>query len=584
MSRPPGSAVVLRGDAAHLPLPDESADLIITSPPFWQLRSYTDGGRHYDGQIGSEATPQEYIAALLRCTREWVRVLKPSGSLFIELGDVYGRGRNPAADYAGVRRGTSKPGEASEWTNATAAWLAAVLDCEGSVSGRIFTNTSGGESFVVWMRVCMMDREVVDRIYEIAGVGRVFRDSRGAWTWHVASQAARYVLERIWPWLVIKKRRALTAIELCRHVEDRAATGLRTLTPADLAYRRMLVTAIRDWNGHPARRNDYQPPVPAKIYLPDNLTTTADKCLLDLPARYSIACVDQLGLIKRANIVWHYVNGLPESVTDRVRAAHSMVFHFTKQARYYSAVDEIREEHAPVSVGRARRAYNAGDLFSVSTPNTLNPEQFCNPLGKLPGSVWAIPSAPLVVPERVAHARCCGGRARPGCEDGLDHYAAFPPALVKPIVLGWSPPGVCVACGEGRRPVTSMQKVNGTPRRTGVGSGRGSDDDNVRGFNAPGDTRASVLATITGYACACPVPDAPTAPAVVVDPCGGTGTTSLVAAVLGRIGVTVDRSMSYCELATWRTRDPGERARALGVPKPPPVPEGQISLFDGEPA
>lgn len=37
----------------------------------------------------------------------------------------------------------------------------------------------------------------------------------------------------------------------------------------------------------------------------------------------------------------------------------------------------------------------------------------------------------------------------------------------------------------------------------------------------------------------------------------------------------------YCRLAAWRTRDPGERARALGVPKPPPIPEGQGSLFDG---
>ena len=36
----------------------------------------------------------------------------------------------------------------------------------------------------------------------------------------------------------------------------------------------------------------------------------------------------------------------------------------------------------------------------------------------------------------------------------------------------------------------------------------------------------------------------------------------------------------YCRLARWRTRDPAERARALGVPKPLPVPEGQRSLFD----
>lgn len=89
MSSPLGTATVLRGDARSLPLPDASVDLIVTSPPYWALRSYTDGGEHYDGQIGSEPTPSEYIAALLDCTREWMRVLKPSGSIFVNLGDKY---------------------------------------------------------------------------------------------------------------------------------------------------------------------------------------------------------------------------------------------------------------------------------------------------------------------------------------------------------------------------------------------------------------------------------------------------------------------------------------------------------------
>ena len=48
----------------------------------------------------------------------------------------------------------------------------------------------------------------------------------------------------------------------------------------------------------------------------------------------------------------------------------------------------------------------------------------------------------------------------------------------------------------------------------------------------------------------------------------------------GRTGITIDRSADYCRLATWRVNDPGERARALGVPKPPPVPDGQASLFE----
>ena len=47
----------------------------------------------------------------------------------------------------------------------------------------------------------------------------------------------------------------------------------------------------------------------------------------------------------------------------------------------------------------------------------------------------------------------------------------------------------------------------------------------------------------------------------------------------GRIGVSIDRSADYTRLARWRTTDPGERAKALQVPKPPPVPDGMEALF-----
>ena len=57
-------AAVIRHDARALPLPDETVDLLVTSPPYFALRSYRDDDGHYDGQIGSEATPTDFLDAL----------------------------------------------------------------------------------------------------------------------------------------------------------------------------------------------------------------------------------------------------------------------------------------------------------------------------------------------------------------------------------------------------------------------------------------------------------------------------------------------------------------------------------------
>jgi SAM-dependent methyltransferase len=458
------AAVVLRGDAAHLPLPDGSVDLLLCSPPYFGLRSYTDAGEVYDGQIGSEETPAAYIAALLRCTREWMRVLKPGGSIFVNLGDKY-------STYTGAN-----------WGN-----------------------------------------------------GRSLDGHRGT-----------------------------------------------SRVPA----------------GGPVN-------APGVYGIPY-------KSLMGLPWRYALGCIDELGLTLRAEIIWDKPNGMPESCTDRVRRSHEQVFHLVKQPRHFSAVDEIREPHQPQSIARTKRNRFAPDMSQagVGSPNTLNPADACHPLGKLPDSVWEITPVPLTVPAWL----------------GVDHFAAYPPELCRRIILGWSPAGICTECGEGRRPVAPVVATGGPKERA---------HRHLPGYSDPSGTgHREPRRAILGYACVCtpytdhperrgkdfhagaaralqgmndrnggeryrryveelanprgPVREyhfedwtpPPARPALVVDPTGGTGTTALVADVLGRTGITVDRSADYCRLARWRTSDPGERARALGVPKPPPVSEGQGSLFD----
>jgi len=63
---------------------DNSIDCVITSPPYWQLRDYG-----YDGQWGLEPTYNEYLTNLWSMMDEIYRVLKPYGTVWINLGDTY---------------------------------------------------------------------------------------------------------------------------------------------------------------------------------------------------------------------------------------------------------------------------------------------------------------------------------------------------------------------------------------------------------------------------------------------------------------------------------------------------------------
>lgn len=77
---------IYRGDALRIlrSWPDAFVDLVLTSPPYFQLRDYG-----VQGQLGLEQTPEEYVVKLVAICRELRRVLKDTGSLFLNLGDSY---------------------------------------------------------------------------------------------------------------------------------------------------------------------------------------------------------------------------------------------------------------------------------------------------------------------------------------------------------------------------------------------------------------------------------------------------------------------------------------------------------------
>jgi site-specific DNA-methyltransferase (adenine-specific) len=79
---------ILVGDALERlrGLPTASVQCAVTSPPYYQLRNYG-----VEGQLGLEPTVTEWVVKLRAVFAEVARILKPSGALWLNLGDAYSR-------------------------------------------------------------------------------------------------------------------------------------------------------------------------------------------------------------------------------------------------------------------------------------------------------------------------------------------------------------------------------------------------------------------------------------------------------------------------------------------------------------
>ncbi|MGI8667505.1 MAG: DNA-methyltransferase [Jatrophihabitans sp.] len=65
-------------------LPDASVDMVLTSPPYFRLRDYDVAG-----QLGLESHVEEWVNNLFLIAAELRRVLLPTGTLWLNLGDSY---------------------------------------------------------------------------------------------------------------------------------------------------------------------------------------------------------------------------------------------------------------------------------------------------------------------------------------------------------------------------------------------------------------------------------------------------------------------------------------------------------------
>lgn len=158
------------------------------------------------------------------------------------------------------------------------------------------------------------------------------------------------------------------------------------------------------------------------------------KNLLGVPWRVAFALQDD-GWILRNAIVWHKLNAMPESATDRLSTRYEYVFLFSRARRYWFGLDAIREPHAETTIAaatRARKPYQApGQSPNAKTRGMAED-------GANPGDVWSLPTQPFAAA----------------------HFAVMPPALARRCILAGCRPGGAVLdpfCGSGTTGMVATQ-------------------------------------------------------------------------------------------------------------------------------
>lgn len=73
----------------EIDLAPESVDVILTSPPYWRKRRYLNETDGAEEELGWENSPEEYVDTLVETLEQWREFLRPTGSIFINIGDSF---------------------------------------------------------------------------------------------------------------------------------------------------------------------------------------------------------------------------------------------------------------------------------------------------------------------------------------------------------------------------------------------------------------------------------------------------------------------------------------------------------------
>ena len=226
--------------------------------------------------------------------------------------------------------------------------------------------------------------------------------------------------------------------------------------------------------------------------------------------------------------------------------AHEYIFQLTKTDKYYADREAVKEGLSPLTIADSRNesGRHSSDESKWGSGEERQPSWYRGKVfvnestGRNSRSVWSFPTF-----------------GYPGA-----HFATFPPELpLRCIKASTSEVGVCSKCGKQWSRVIG----NSEPIPTGHGAGKKMIDviEEQRGEtslrNSVFSTGCVTSSNTIGWRPSCKC-NAPAAPAIVLDPFAGSGTTLAVAKSLGHIGIGYELSTEYLPMIKERLEDTAE--------------------------
>ena len=101
-----------------------------------------------------------------------------------------------------------------------AAWVAGIIDGEGTITARTKPYPGGKRYQIVSLSACNTDLDLIARLVEFTGIGRLHYQERvnhkrkEIWQWRTDQRQAAMVLEQLLPWLTAKRRVAELLLEM----------------------------------------------------------------------------------------------------------------------------------------------------------------------------------------------------------------------------------------------------------------------------------------------------------------------------------------------------------------------------------